>query len=427
MAASGLSIANGKKINTPRHATSRHVTTPPNTTPELSMTTILRGPNPPIDNTKILSSSYGQKKTVTKNVPAEDRLPAADMAVQLVAKVHDLERKNEELESALVAQQITRGERKELERLQADEAARDALAKRVFEPRIITADEHTSGSPGFPMTIWSDWHWGETVSLEETGGLNSFDYDIAIKRVDNLVNRSLTLLESYGGLSPEYPGIWICLGGDMLSGGIHDELVETNWAPAVGQAFEVHSVIAGALLRMAEKFGKVYIPCVVGNHGRNAKKPRAKMRIRENSEYWLYKALQRHFADDPRFEFIISEQTDVFFEVYGHKFLLTHGDALGVRGGDGIIGSIGPIMRGSIKTNQSEAKIGRDFNTMIIGHWHSVQPRGDLLPVIVNGTLKGYDEYARAFLRASANRPSQALWLVSPKHGIAAQWPVYCD
>jgi hypothetical protein len=315
-------------------------------------------------------------------------------------------------------------ERRELEELRRLKATLDEVSTKRFEPRIIPIEEHTAGSPGFPMTIWSDWHWGETVSLDETGGLNAFTHSTALERVDRLVNSTVSLLRNYGGLEPVYPGIYVCLGGDLLSGGIHDELVETNWAPAVGQAFEVHSVIAGALLRLAEEFGHVFVPCVVGNHGRNAKKPRAKLRIRENSEYYLYKALERHFAGDPRFHFTVAEQTDVLFEVYGHRFLLTHGDALGTKGGDGIIGAIGPIQRGAVKIGTAERHAQRAFDTMVIGHWHSAQPRGDLFPTIVNGTLKGYDEYARTFLRAPPSRPSQQLWLVSPKHGIGAQWSI---
>ena len=319
---------------------------------------------------------------------------------------------------------MARSERQELERLRADEVARERASRKRFEPRVIPVEDHLAESPGFPMTMWSDWHWGETVDLDETGGVNEFNLDIALARVDRLVNGTINLLRNYGGLSPSYPGIYVCLGGDILSGGIHDELVETNWAPAVGQAFEAAAVIAGGLQRMAEEFGNVYVPCVVGNHGRNAKKPRAKLRIRENSEYYLYKALERHFADDPRIHFTVAEQTDVNFEVYGHRFLLTHGDALGTKGGDGIIGAIGPIQRGAVKIGTAERHVQRGFDTMIVGHWHSAQPRGDLFPVIVNGTLKGYDEYARTFLRAPPGKPSQQLWLVSPKHGIGAQWSV---
>jgi hypothetical protein len=85
---------------------------------------------------------------------------------------------------------------------------------------------------------------------------------------------------------------------------------------------------------------------------------------------------------------------------------------------------LGPIMRGTIKTGHSEAQIGREFDTLIMGHWH----QGLFLPgAIVNGALKGYDEYARLRLRAPYSRPSQQLWFTHPEHGITARWEVYLE
>ncbi len=295
-----------------------------------------------------------------------------------------------------------------------------------FTPTIIKPGaEHIAGSPGYPMTIWSDWHWGEVVRRDETGGANAFNRKIAYQRVEGLVNHTIALLSDYGGKNPSYPGIWICLGGDMISGSIHEELRETNWGTVEEQALEVGDAIAGGLLRMAEEYGCVHVPCVVGNHGRKAHRPPNKAKVRENREYGVYKSLQKQFASDPRFHFYVPEETDFYFTVYGHRFLLTHGDSLGVKGGDGIIGALGPITRGTIKVSASERQIGRDFDTIIMGHWHTYIPRSEAVAAIVNGTLKGYDEYARLSLRVRFSKPSQALWLVSPKHGIAAQWPVY--
>src|SRR5262249_43643226 len=102
----------------------------------------------------------------------------------------------------------------------------------------------------------------------------------------------------------------------------------------------------------------------------------------------------------------------------------THGDLLGVKGGDGIIGALGPIMRGALKTSRSEAQIDREFDTLVIGHWHQYLT---LPGLIVNNSLKGYDEFARLALRAPYSRPSQALWFSHPEHGITAHWQVYLD
>jgi hypothetical protein len=62
-----------------------------------------------------------------------------------------------------------------------------------------------------------------------------------------------------------------------------------------------------------------------------------------------------------------------------------------------------------------------------MGHWHTYIPRGEATNVIVNGCLKGYDEYARLMLRVPYSRPSQALWFVHPKYGITAQWQVFLE
>jgi len=123
----------------------------------------------------------------------------------------------------------------------------------------------------------------------------------------------------------------------------------------------------------------------------------------------------------------VPNEVDAHFAIYGHRFMLTHGDTLGVKGGDGIIGALGPIARGAIKVGRSEAQCGRDFDTLLIGHYHTYIPRGDAVPVLANGSLIGYNEYARLLLRAGPTRPTQALAFIHPKRGITAQWPIYLD
>jgi hypothetical protein len=211
----------------------------------------------------------------------------------------------------------------------------------------------------------------------------------------------------------------------MISGGIHDELRETNEGPIQVTLLEVQEQLIMGLTAVADVFGKVFVPCVVGNHGRMTLKPRAKNRVFESYEWNLYCQLERHFRNDKRIQFLIPSDTDAHFSVLGHRFMLTHGDALGVKGGDGIIGALGPIARGTLKVGRSESQVGRDFDTLIICHWHTYIPRGEAVPVIVNGALKGYDEFARTFLRARFSRASQAFFLVNGKYGITAQWQIF--
>jgi predicted phosphodiesterase len=300
------------------------------------------------------------------------------------------------------------------------------LASRTPEPPDWLLGEigkgAKSGTPGTPMTIWSDWHWGEVVKPEEVGGVNEFNAEVAERRVRELVRNTIDLCRNHTGrLATKFPGIVVMLGGDMITGTIHEELANTNDRTTQQSINDLSDVLIWALEKMADEFGKVFVPCVVGNHGRSTKRTVTKGRVYTSHEWNIYCNLERHFRRDKRVQFYIPNESDAYFRVYNHRFLLTHGDGLGVKGGDGIIGAIGPIMRGTLKTSKSEAQIGRDFDTIVMGHWHQML----WLPgAIVNNCLKGYDEFARLFLRAPYSAPSQALWLVHPKWGITARWEI---
>ncbi len=299
------------------------------------------------------------------------------------------------------------------------------LAARSPEPPEWLVREGRAGARGTPVTIWSDYHYGEVVNEDEMGGVNKFDNKIAAQRAKRLVETTIDLsFHHMGKAKTVYPGAVVCLGGDMISGDIHEELAESNDRTSMQAVNELTDIIGAQLDTMATKFGKLFVPCVVGNHGRNTKKMRMKGRVFTSFDWLIYCNLDRYFRGSKHIQFLIPPEADAHFTVYGHRYMLTHGDSLGVKGGDGIIGSLGPIMRGAIKVGRSEAHIGRDFDTIVMGHWHQYLT---LPGVIVNNALKGYDEYARLQLRASYSRPSQALWFTHPEHGITAHWQVYLE
>lgn len=322
---------------------------------------------------------------------------------------------------------------REIAGIRRDNVTAETVRSQLYQLAALTPDPPRwldkpgkNGSPGVPVTVWSDFHWGEKVSLAETGGGNKFNRVIAIERLRRLVTKTISLCTAHM-VEPNYPGIVVCLGGDIISGDIHEELRDTNDGYVQQSLLEVQEELITALSKMADAFGRVFVPCVVGNHGRMTHKPRMKGRVFTSYEYNLYCQLERHFKHDKRIQFSIPSETDAFFSVLGHRFMLTHGDTLGVKGGDGIIGAIGPIVRGTTKLGRSEAQLGRDFDTLLMGHWHTYIPRSEACPVIVNGTLKGYDEYARLGLRVAYSRPSQALFFVHKEYGVTAQWQIYLE
>ncbi len=290
------------------------------------------------------------------------------------------------------------------------------------DPPEWTIREGRAGARGVPATIWSDWHYGEVVRMP---GINAYDKGVARRRIKRLVETTCDLAFNHMGRAKiTYPGCIVALGGDMLGGDIHEELSKTNDATTQQSIEDLIDLISAGLDTMAGAFGKLFVPCVVGNHGRSTKKMQMKERVFTSHEWNVYCGVARHFRKSKHVQFSIPETADCAFNIFGHRYLLTHGDSLGTKGGDGIIGAIGPIVRGTLKTHRSEAQIGRDFDTLLIGHWHQYIT---LPGLIVNNSLKGYDEFAHLVLRAPFSRPSQALWFTHPEHGLTAHWQVYLE
>lgn len=278
------------------------------------------------------------------------------------------------------------------------------------------------GTPEVPVTVWSDWHMGEVVSSAETAGKNAYDPQIAEARVRRLVAATLSLARNHG--PGDYPGIVVNLLGDFVSGGLHPELAKTDAEEVLPTVLRCVELLSWGLGQIADAFGQVYVPCASGNHGRATQKPEFKRYIYKNFDWLIYQLLARAFAGDDRLVFDIPDTNEVHYRVFGQRYLAMHGDMLGVKGGDGIIGSLGPIARGETKVGKQAAALGLDYDVLVIGHWHQMiwLPR-----VIVAGTLKGWDEYARSALRAPPSPPSQPLWFVHPRRGITSRWEIRVD
>lgn len=298
----------------------------------------------------------------------------------------------------------------------------DLKDKAPVEPAWTVDIRKGSGVAGVPVTHWSDWHYGEVVEPAQVEGANEFSVAIFERRFRALVERTIDLCENHM-TGKGYPGIVVNLGGDMLSGNIHEELAQTNERESIPAVLDLSGHIAWGLRQYAERFGRVLVVGVPGNHGRNTKRPQAKNACHTSFDWMTYKIVQSTLQSDKRFQFFIPDGYDAYYRVFGHRVLLTHGDRIGSRGGDGFIGAIGPIMRGANKLRLSYAARGREIDTVMMGHWHN---EFNIPGLRVNNTLKGYDEWAMS-MRFSPTPPSQDLFFIHPKRGITASWPVQLE
>lgn len=285
-------------------------------------------------------------------------------------------------------------------------------------PRWLTS-KPKKGHHATVCSILSDMHFDEVVDPAQIGGVNAYDRSIATLRLRRYFDQLCVIPRDYlSGVQVD--GAVIMLGGDGLSGDIHEELKETNEDTTLGSVLYWSEQLAAGIGQAADHFGKVHIPAVVGNHGRRTRKPRAKFRAHDNFDWLLAKLVARYFEGDDRVTFDVSDAAYTLVPVYETTFRLEHGDS--ARGGSGWMGPMGPAMRRDQKVRTQAQATNREYDHLVIGHWHRLA----FLPgVIMNGSTKGLDEYAdiESF---GFERPQQAMWLTTPEHGITTQAPVFC-
>jgi len=270
---------------------------------------------------------------------------------------------------------------------------------------------------GTPWLLLSDLHLDEVVAPAEIGGVNAYNRKIAEARLRATFENTVSITRDYwSGIT--YDGIVCALGGDLYSGDIHDELTQTNEDTILGSILHWSDLLASGIGLLADEFGKVHVPVVVGNHGRRSRKPRSKFRARDNFDWFTGHLLARTFAHDPRVTFDVAEAADTHVQSYGHTVCVTHGDQ--TSGGAGIGGIWPPIMRLDARKRARANATNQPYDLLVMGHWHQLVFGPSF---IVNGSLKGYDEYA-AISNFSFEPPQQALWLMTPEHGKTWTAPI---
>ena len=301
---------------------------------------------------------------------------------------------------------------------QGEEFARMVRGAQMDVPRWLTKSPRRGEKSAIPTAILSDLHLDEVVYPAQVNYVNAYNREIAEKRLQNFFNNVVELSRDYlHGLT--YEGMVLPLGGDIFSGIIHEELVESNAATIFESLLYWAEPMASGIRHLRDVFGRVFLPCVVGNHGRRQRKPHAKNRAQDNFDYFFYHLLAKLLSAEKGISFAISEAADQPYVIYSTRYLLTHGDQF--RGGSGIAGLLSPLMIGDARKRQREQAVSRPYDYMVMGHWHQLSFVRNL---IVNGSLKGYDEYAY-ISNFQYEPPRQAFWITDAKHGVTIQAPIH--
>jgi hypothetical protein len=294
-------------------------------------------------------------------------------------------------------------------------------AQPLSPPSWSIEQSKASDAPHIPLVFASDLQWGETIDVENMDGINAFNVAIAKERYRRLIDHSLDISLNHLPKN-RYSGAIYLRGGDMVSGDIHDELRETNELSSIPAVRSLVEVETWGIQQLLREFKRVHVVSVPGNHGRTTKKPPSK-RISDNydvlSGWWLESA----FRGNGKVTWQTPPSTDAVFAMHGRRYLATHGDNIGSRGGQGFVGPAATILRGMKRTMDEYARRGVTLSKMFVGHFHTAY---DLGYGWSNGSLPGYSEFARAN-RMTPEPPLQWLIFFHPKWGATSQWKVLLE
>lgn len=269
-----------------------------------------------------------------------------------------------------------------------------------------------------PILFQSDEQWGEVIKPEEMGGLNSYNKHIASARYRRLIESTIRCcLPPHAPSAP--PMIYYLMGGDSLSGSIHEELAETNDLSSIPAVKDYCAHMRWGIETLKNELGcPVRVIRVPGNHDRLTKKSRHKGYNENSLDTIISWHLEMIFHDDPDVTFFIPPQNDALFDVYGYRFVLTHGDMMGTGGGQGYIGPVAPITKGHRKIAETYMQAGKPVDYVLTGHYHTAV---ETEYGWGNGCLPGYSEYARLKIRAKPSPPVQWLLHLHPERGVTTR------
>ncbi|KKK87082.1 hypothetical protein LCGC14_2756790, partial [marine sediment metagenome] len=210
--------------------------------------------------------------------------------------------------------------------------------------------------------------------------------------------------------------LWHPLLGDLLTGYIHEELMETNTlSPVEACVFLQEMICSGIDFLLNETGLPIFVPTCCGNHGRTTVKKRIKTSHKNSFEWLLYMTMAKYYRNNPKVTWIVGEGYHNVCEINGRMVRFHHGDGLRYNGG---IGGITIPVNKSIAQWQKVQPV--DFD--IFGHWHQFTlgyPYWVSCPCLI-----GYSEFA-VEIKAEFQHPAQVFIVIDKEYGVTEAKPIF--
>lgn len=264
----------------------------------------------------------------------------------------------------------------------------------------------------------SDLHGDEVVKPHSVGGLEEFDFPIALCRgenfVDSVIKFTQQTLANY-----RFKTLHLLMYGDMTNGEIHGGVTHSYYQNMFRNCLAIGQLCGLMIRDWAPWFPQVKVVCVPGNHGRRTLKKEFNGPW-NNWDYLIYEIASTYCRNLKNVEFAIPECFSVNYDILGHTFHIEHGDDIKSWNSIPWYG-IERKTRRLVSLNNS---IGKQVRYFVMGHFHALANMADLKgETFINGAWVGTTPYSYESF-SGYREPMQLIHGVHADHGVTWRLPV---
>lgn len=363
---------------------------------------------------KVLDLGISFGALTPKRLKAKRLVQTAKKRVQTDTEKFRLQQKHREVATKyrVLVQEKTLGDR--LVQVLHDEVKVLPKIDIKWQPVTEKVSQETAG------LLLSDPHIGEEVSKDEVVGFGEYNFDIFAQRIKFLAHsiRSIVVKKLKG-----YRVDKLCIFGlgDMVSGRIHEDLVETG-ENIIFQVLNGAYVTAQFILELSQMFKEIEIDGVVGNHGRITQKKPSKQKYL-NWDFMFYQMVGMFLADNPRIKCNFPMSFFWVKKIYDWNFLMLHGDNIRSwfqipwYGIERAMHKLGDLLQGR----------GINIHYRVLGHFHRTGEL-DRAPgeILLNGSMCGGSEHSLGAV-FEFDRPTQLFFGIHKDIGVTWRYPLRLD
>jgi len=298
------------------------------------------------------------------------------------------------------------------------QAAFDAFS--TFElPKIKapTLKSNKQTSPEVAVAVFADWQMGKVTA--------SYNTQVLEKRIELYTEKLLEITEIQR-LHHNVDELHVWLLGDIVEGeeifAGQSHLLDSGLYRQVG--VNGPRILSKFLITALEKFKRVHVLGVIGNHGAVGGKMRKQHDPETNMDRLLYKIVELMFDKEDRITFNIPDGRGernwyAIDNIGDYSSLLIHGDQLPSPAQ--YYGYYKKVM------GWKDGAIPEHFNDVFMGHYHQQFKMTIGSSILrVSGSPESSNTYAQEYF-SSMSRPCQHLMFIHPEHGVTSEYSVWLD